>query len=74
MGIGIIDKLKVTKEAMKMGVGGMQKKVDQLQQVDKDFKQKELAILEKFEDKLEIITENQNLILKKLNLIHGDVK
>lgn len=74
MGIGMLDKMKIMKEAAKMGVGGMKTKVDELQQTEKDFKEKELAILEKFEDKLESIIKTQKTVLAKLNSIEQVVK
>lgn len=65
----LIDKIKIAKEAAKMGVGGVQGKILEIQKQDIEFKKKELEILGKFEDKIDEVLGNQKLILSKLNEI-----
>ncbi len=65
----LMDKIMVAKEAAKIGVGGVSGKISEIQKQDLEFKEKELKILEKFEDKLGEVLENQELILIKLEEI-----
>ncbi len=61
-----MEKLKVAKDAAKMGVDGTLGKIDEIQKKEAIFKEKELELLGKFEDKLDEVLENQELILLKL--------
>ncbi len=61
------DKLKVMKDAGKMGIGGMQTKVEEIQKTDREFKEKELELLGKFEEKIDTVISNQKIILEILN-------
>lgn len=81
-----IDKLKITKKAAEMSMGGVTKKVEELtgkkvkeiQAKEEAFKEKELALLAKFEDLLEEnfkeIKSNQRIILGRLNEIKTELK
>lgn len=69
----LFDKIKVAKEAAKIGVGGVQGKISEIQKQDLDFKKKELEILGKFEDKLGEVLGNQKLILSKLSKIEQEM-
>ncbi len=72
--IKILDKIKIAKEAAKIGVGGVQGKISEIQKQDKEFKEKELEILGEFEDKIDSVLDNQKLILSKLNEIEQEMK
>ncbi len=61
------DKLKVAKEAARLGLGGTKQKIGEIQKLDAEFKEKELAILEKYEGLVLQVLSNQKIILEKLD-------
>ena len=73
-----LDKLKVAKEATKLGLGGTTGKIKEIQEQDRKFKEEELKLLGKFEDLLEKnfreIKGTQSIILSKLNEIQQELK
>lgn len=68
------DKIKVAKEAAQLGMGGVKGKISEIQKQDLEFKEKELKILGKFEDKIDSVLSHQKLILSKLNEIEQEMK
>lgn len=61
-----MDKIKVAKDAAKLGLGGTMGKIDEIQKKEAVFKEKELVLLGKFEDKMDDNTKKLDKILKIL--------
>ncbi len=52
----------------------MDQQINDVKKIEVDFREKELKLLGKFEDKLDNVLSNQTLILSKLNEISGEMK
>lgn len=66
MRMKFMEKLKVAKDAAGMGLGGTLGKIDEIQKKEAVFKEKELELLGKFEDKMDDNTKKLDRILKLL--------
>ncbi len=75
--MNLLNKLKVAKQAAKMGIGGTFSKIDEIQKETQDqqkvFNQKQLELLGKFEDKLDLVIANQKFILAKLDQVRQEM-